>query len=43
MPDGRRIAFTPHHVVILDMHSGEGHLDLEGSMSTRLGTWQFTY
>ena len=43
MPDGRRIALTPHHVVILDMHSGQGHLDLEASMSTRLGTWKFTY
>jgi len=43
MPDGRRIALTPHHVVILDMHSGQGHLDLEASMSTRLSTWKFTY
>jgi len=41
--DGRRIALTPHHVVILDMHSGQGHLDLEASMSTRLGTWKFLY
>ncbi len=43
MPDGRRLALTPHHVVILDMHSGQGHLDLEASMSTRLSTWKFTY
>jgi hypothetical protein len=43
MADGRRIALTPHHVVILDMHSGQGHLDLEASMSTRLGTWKFIY
>jgi hypothetical protein len=43
LPDGRRIALTPHHIVILDMHSGEGHLDLESPMSTRLGTWKFLY
>ena len=43
MPDGRRIALTPHYVVILDMRSGQGHLDLEASMSTRLGTWKFLY
>jgi hypothetical protein len=41
LPDGRRIALTPHHVVILDLHSGL--LDLESAMSTRLGTWKFTY
>ena len=45
--DGRRIALTPHHVVILDLHSnvssGAGHLDLEGLMSTRLYTWKFTF
>ena len=47
MDDGRRIALTPHHVVILDLHSnvssGAGHLDLEGLMSTRLYTWKFTF
>jgi hypothetical protein len=41
LPDGRRIALTPHHVVIMDLHSGL--LDLESAMSTRLGTWKFTY
>ena len=41
--DGRRIALTQHHVVILDLHSGQGHLDLEAQMSTRLDTWKFTY
>ena len=43
MADGRRIALTPHHVVILDLHSGQGHLDLEAEMSSRLGTWKFSY
>ncbi len=41
LPDGRRIALTPHHVVIMDLHSGL--LDLESAMSSRLGTWKFTY
>jgi hypothetical protein len=41
LPDGRRIALTPHHVVIMDLHSGL--LDLESAMSTRLGTWVFSY
>ena len=41
--DGRRIALTPHHVVILDLHSGQGHLDLETEMSARLNTWKFSY
>lgn len=40
--DGRRIALTQGHVVILDMRSGVGQLDLEAQMSTRLGTWKFT-
>jgi hypothetical protein len=41
--DGRRIALTQHHVVIMDLHSGVGHLDLETQMSSRLGTWKFTF
>lgn len=41
--DGRRIALTPNHVVILDLHSGQGHLDLETEMSARLDTWKFSY
>jgi hypothetical protein len=41
--DGRRIAMTPHHVVILDLHSGQGHLDLETEMSARLSTWKFSF
>ena len=43
MPDGRRIALTPHHVVLLDLRTGVGLLDLETEMSTRLGTWKFIY
>ncbi len=38
--DGRRIAMTQQQVVILSLHPG--NLDLEGAMSTRLGTWKFT-
>ncbi|HEY3195783.1 MAG TPA: hypothetical protein VGK42_11170 [Candidatus Dormibacteraeota bacterium] len=43
LPDGRRIALTPNHVVILDLHSGQGNLDLEAQMSARLNTWKFTF
>jgi CxxC motif-containing protein (DUF1111 family) len=41
LADGRRVALTPHSVVILDLHPSP--LDLEGEMSSRLGTWKFTY
>lgn len=43
LADGRRIALTAHHVVILDLHSGQGHLDLETQMSSRLDTWNFSF
>lgn len=43
LPDGRRIALTPHHVVILDLRSGAGLLDLESPTSSRLSTWKFTF
>jgi hypothetical protein len=52
MDDGRRIALTQHHVVLLDLHCGtsasacdpnQGHLDLEALMSARLQTWKFTF
>ncbi|HEY1419672.1 MAG TPA: hypothetical protein VGG90_03070 [Candidatus Dormibacteraeota bacterium] len=43
LADGRRIALTAHHVVILDLHSGFGHLDLETPMSARLPTWKFVF
>jgi hypothetical protein len=41
LSDGRRIALTPTHVVILELRSGQGLLDLESAMSTRLDTWKF--
>lgn len=41
LPDGRRVALTPHQVVIMDLHSGL--LDLETEMSSRLDTWKFSY
>ena len=41
LADGRRIALTPHHVVILELHPSP--LDLESEMSSRLGTWKFSY
>lgn len=40
-PDGRRIALTPRQVVIMDLRSGP--LDLEPEMSSRLGTWKFSF
>jgi hypothetical protein len=43
LADGRRIALTPHHVVIMDLRSAKGQLDLEGMMSARLSTWDFLY
>jgi len=53
LADGRRIAMTPLHVVILELRSGSGngcvttkgtpcYLDLEAPMSARLNTWKFT-
>jgi hypothetical protein len=42
LSDGRRIALTEHHVVILDL-SRNGLLDLELQMSSRLNTWKFSY
>lgn len=39
----RWFALTPHHVVILELHSGVGNLDLSAAMAPRLGTWRFTY
>ena len=43
LADGRRIALTPHHVVILDLRAAKDGLDLETQFSTRLGTWKFLY
>ncbi len=39
LPDGRRIALTPHFVIVLDVRSGP--LDVEGEMASRLSTWKF--
>jgi hypothetical protein len=41
LSDGRRVALTAHHVVIMDLHPGL--LDLETEMSSRLGTWKFSF
>ena len=41
LQDGRRLALTPHHVVIMELHSGL--LDLETEMSARLDTWKFSF
>jgi hypothetical protein len=43
LSDGRRIALTPHQVVIMDLRSGVGQLNLETAMSSRLNTWKFKY
>jgi hypothetical protein len=43
LTDGRRIALTPHHVVVMELRFNKDGLDLESSMSTRLGTWKFLY
>ena len=41
LADGRRIALTATHVVVLELRSGAGNLDLEAAMAPRLGTWKF--
>ncbi len=41
LADGRRVALTQHHVVILELHASP--LDLETEMSSRLSTWKFSY
>jgi hypothetical protein len=43
LSDGRRIALTPHHVVLLDLRTTLDQLDLESLMSSRLSTWVFTF
>lgn len=43
LPDGDRLALTPHHVVRLSLRSGPGNLDLESTMARRLTTWKFVY
>src|SRR5487761_541390 len=41
LTDGRRIALTPHHVVVMELRFNKDGLDLEALMSTRLNTWKF--
>lgn len=41
LTDGRRIALTKSHVVILELRSGAGNLDMEAAMAPRLGSWKF--
>ena len=41
LPNGRRIALTTSHVVVLELRSGAGNLDLEAAMAPRLDTWKF--
>jgi hypothetical protein len=41
LADGRRIALTATHVVVLELRSGAGNLDLEAAMAPRLDTWKF--
>lgn len=41
LADGRRIALTKNHVVVLELRSGAGNLDLEAAMAPRLDTWKF--
>jgi hypothetical protein len=43
LSDGRRIALTQHHVVLLDLRTTLNQLDLESLMSSRLNTWVFTF
>jgi hypothetical protein len=40
LSDGRFIALTPQHVVIVVLHSG--NLDLQSAISSRLSSWRFT-
>jgi hypothetical protein len=39
----RRYALTQHQVVLLDLRSGAGNLDLEAEMSKRLASWNFSF
>ena len=43
LDDGRRVALTPSQVIVLDLRSGVGNLDLEAAISSRLATWKFYY
>ena len=39
----RRYAMTQHQVVLLDLRSGAGNLDLDLAMSKRLSSWKFSF
>lgn len=39
----RRYALTANHVVLLDPRGADGNLDLDGQLSSRLGSWNFQY
>lgn len=39
----KRLALTGHRVVMMDLHSGAGNLDLEREMGSRLALWRFDY
>jgi hypothetical protein len=43
LADGRRIALTPNHVVVMELRFNKDGLNLESFMSTRLSTWKFLY
>jgi hypothetical protein len=43
LSDGRRIAMTAHHVVVMELRFNKDGLNLESFMSTRLNTWKFLY
>ena len=39
----RRYALTQHQVVLLDLRSGAGNLDLNAEMARRLQNWKFSF
>ena len=39
----RYYALTPHHVVVMELRSGAGNLDLQSALEKRLSLWRFTY
>jgi hypothetical protein len=43
LTDGRRIALTPHHVVVMELRFNKDGLNLESLLSPRLNTWKFLY
>jgi hypothetical protein len=43
LADGRRIALTPNHVVVMELRFNKDGQNLESFMSTRLSTWKFLY